>query len=230
MLSAIGIGKRLMPGVTWRIPNGASVHLTFDDGPHPDITPWLLDQLDAHEVKATFFLIGHNAERYPGLVDEINGRGHTIGNHTYSHLNGWRTPLDEYIKDVARCQDHIPPLGVRGLLKLFRPPYGKMTWRQMRAIREQYQIIMWDVMPGDFNPRISPVRLQARIRSRARPGSIIVLHENEKAWGRLRVALPQILGWLQDSALRSNVNAHFLGGSSSAANLTAPLSRTTSPL
>ena len=163
-----------------------SVHLTFDDGPHPEITPWVLDQLDALGAKATFFCVGRNAEMLPRLVGEIRARGHAIGNHTYAHLNGWRTSFSDYMADVNRSN---------GILhaKLFRPPYGKITLRQMRTLRKRFKIIMWDVMPGDFDERVSAEKVLTRIESRVGPGSIVVLHENEKAWENLKIVLPKAL-------------------------------------
>jgi len=180
--------QTILRGFTWRVVNTHFIYLTFDDGPHPEITPWVLDQLDGCDAKATFFLVGRSAEKYPKLVEDIRSQGHAIGNHTYSHPNGWRTSFAHYMADVNRCDEILQS-------KLFRPPYGKMTLRQTRALQKRFDIIMWDVMPGDYNPHVSQERLLARIKSRTRPGSIIVLHENEKAWGNLRVVLPRILDW-----------------------------------
>ena len=188
--------QKLFPGLTWRTALTDSVHLTFDDGPHTHITPWVLDQLDVFGAKATFFCVGKNAERYPGLIDDIRLRGHSIGNHTYAHLNGWKTSLSIYIADVNRCDEVIQS-------NLFRPPYGKMSWLQMQVLKKRFEIIMWDVMPADFDEQISGDRLLLRIKSRTKPGSIIVLHESEKAWRNLQTVLPRTLEWIERMGLMS---------------------------
>lgn len=174
-----------------------AVHLTFDDGPHPEITPWVLDRLDKLDAKATFFFVGRNAEQFPELVTETRRRGHTVGNHTYFHLNGWNTSCEQYLDDVERCNT---------LLKstLFRPPFGRITPGQVKALRKRYRIIMWDVMPGDYKQHRSPETILNRIMSRARPGSIIVLHENEKAWTNLKAVLPN-LEWLKIRGMAPSV-------------------------
>ncbi|MFN3874482.1 MAG: polysaccharide deacetylase family protein [Flavobacteriales bacterium] len=176
-----------MAGRIWRMPaHERSLYLTFDDGPVAETTPWVLDTLAAHGAKATFFVVGANAERHPALLRRIRDAGHAIGNHTFSHLNGWRTPLREYLADVARAQ------AITGT-RLFRPPYGRMTWAQARALRASHSLVMWDVLSRDYDPATPPERCLGHVLRHARPGSIIVLHDSAKAEPRLRHALPRAL-------------------------------------
>lgn len=184
------IAKALLPGLHWRMPaDERAVYLTFDDGPEPRITPWVLEQLDAHGAKATFFLIGRNAGVHPGLVESIRAMGHAVGNHTWDHRNGWRTSLPDYRRSIDAAQPHI---GTR----LFRPPYGRITRAQARAIGGLFDIVMWDVLSHDFDPALDGRRCAGMVMRNARPGSIIVFHDSAKAEPRLRIALPLVLNWL----------------------------------
>lgn len=182
--------RALLPGRVWRMPaHERALYLTFDDGPIPAVTPWVLDTLAAHAAKATFFVVGANAERHPGLLARLRAEGHSIGNHTYSHLNGWRAPLREYLADTARAQ------ALTGT-RLFRPPYGRMTPAQARALRASHSLVMWDVLSRDYDPAATPEGCLDRVLRHARPGSIIVLHDSLKAEPRLRHALPRALAAL----------------------------------
>lgn len=182
----------LFRGLTWRIPGDAcAVHLTFDDGPVPEVTPWVLDVLRAHDAKATFFCVGVNAAAHPQLMDRIRGEGHTVGNHTWSHTDGWRTAHGTYLRDVARCQ-------ALTRTALFRPPYGRITPRLTRALRANYRLVMWDVLSGDFDTAIDGERCLHNVIDNVRPGSIVVFHDSVKAWDRLRHALPEALRSLKE--------------------------------
>jgi peptidoglycan/xylan/chitin deacetylase (PgdA/CDA1 family) len=179
--------KPLMKELTWSIPTADRVlHLTFDDGPIPEVTPWVLDELDRCDAKATFFCIGRNAEANPGILDRIVRAGHRLGNHTWDHANGWRTPLRAYLRNVLQCQTLTRS-------DLFRPPYGRITMDQVRALRKRYRIVMWDVLSGDFDGRIDGERCYRNVVDHAGPGSIIVFHDSLKAEPRLRRALPRVL-------------------------------------
>ncbi len=185
--------KALLPGLHWRMPSAdRSLFLTFDDGPEPAVTPWVLEQLAAHGAKASFFLIGRNARQHHGLVAEIRDAGHAVGNHTWDHANGWRTPLHAYARSVEAAQ---PLIGTR----LFRPPYGRITRAQARALSPRHDIVMWDVLSHDFDASLDGERCAGFVMRKARPGSIIVFHDSLKAEARLRKALPMVLHRLADA-------------------------------
>lgn len=185
--------RLLFPGAVWRI--GAperTVYLTFDDGPIPEVTPWVLDQLDAYGAKATFFMVGQNAERHPHLVDAVQARGHSVGNHTMHHTQGIRVSRDEYRADIAAAQ------ALLGGTRLFRPPHGLMGPGQSSMVRaDGYSIIMHDVVARDYDAKMTPERVVCNVLRNVRPGSVVVLHDSLKAWPRLRYSLEDILGGLK---------------------------------
>lgn len=182
------IVKRLYPKYVWSIPNRESrVFLTFDDGPHPEITPKVLALLKQFNAKATFFLVGENAEKFPAVVQQILDEGHTIGNHTHNHLNGFKTSLEKYLKNVDECAHHVSST-------LFRPPYGKLTRSQGKSlIANGYRIIMWDVLSYDFDKTISPEQCANNVIKHLSAGSIVVLHDSEKAEKNMLFALEKTL-------------------------------------
>ncbi|HJU45755.1 MAG TPA: polysaccharide deacetylase family protein [Chitinophagaceae bacterium] len=183
------IRRWLYPRYIWRMPaDDKKLYLTFDDGPHPDITPFVLDELKRYNAKATFFCIGDNVARYPQVYKRILEEGHAIGNHTHNHLNGWRTGDEAYFKNISEAANWIDS-------KLFRPPYGRITRFQAKQLMEklQYNIIMWDVLSGDFDIQLSPERCLKNVVRNLRPGAIIVFHDSEKAYKRLSYALPKVL-------------------------------------
>lgn len=181
----------LYPHRRWRMPpaDPPRLYLTFDDGPHPRITPWVLKQLAQHQAKATFFCIGANVDRYPEIQSALLQAGHTLGHHTQHHRKGWGCPPALYREEVQQGALRSPSV-------LFRPPYGKMTARQARDVQRMgYQTIMWDVLTRDYQTRLRPEQCWAHTRHRLRNGSIVVLHDSEKAWPRLQKLLPQLLAW-----------------------------------
>lgn len=190
--------KQLYPGRIWNMDrNERTVHLTFDDGPIPDVTPWVLEQLAAYNAKATFFCIGKNASEHPEILRRIIAEGHTIGNHTWSHLRGSRTPTGPYVKDVHRAE-HELGLDVQRIERpLFRPPYGRITRDQVRELTDRYRIVMWDVLSGDFDTRRTGEHCLKNVTRNVRPGSIVVFHDSLKAEERLRYALPRALEYLR---------------------------------
>lgn len=179
--------KPLMKELTWSMPvEPRTVYLTFDDGPIPDVTPWVLDTLAEHGAKATFFCVGQNAAAHPHLLERIRTEGHSVGNHTYDHLSGWSTSTFGYLRNVARCQSLTGS-------RLFRPPYGRITRQQARALRKRYTLVMWDVLSADFDPNVDGERCFRNVQENAAAGSIVVFHDSLKAEASLRHALPRTL-------------------------------------
>lgn len=171
----------------WRIETQQPVlYLTFDDGPHPEITPWVLEQLNQLHAKATFFCIGKNIQRYPEIFQRIIHEGHAVGNHTWNHAHAFQISKNAYLQEVEDTE-----LLVKS--GLFRPPYGKLTWGLYQSLRKSHQIVMWDVLCGDFDQQITGEICVKRVLKHARPGSIIVFHDSPKAWTRLQVALPKVI-------------------------------------
>jgi peptidoglycan/xylan/chitin deacetylase (PgdA/CDA1 family) len=169
------------------IPNeNNQIYLTFDDGPHPEITLWTLDLLEKFEAKATFFLIGENAIRYPEILVRIKNEGHAIGNHTMKHISGWKTSNRDYLDQVHDCNSLIKS-------DLFRPPYGQITHSQSVELKDDYKIIMWSDLSADFDPKVSVDECFHHATHKVKTGSIIVFHDSEKAWPRLEKALPRCL-------------------------------------
>lgn len=191
--------KRIFPNYVWDIPNNEKkVYLTFDDGPTPEITEWTLEQLKNHNAKATFFCIGNNIEKHPGIFQKIIQEDHTIGNHTYNHLKGWETANEEYIENVKKCAETICQLNTEHC-QLFRPPYGKIKPSQSRILRKLgYKIIMWDVLSRDFDKTISPEECLDNVLKNVKSGSIIVFHDSVKAEQNLKYVLPKTLAFLKE--------------------------------
>ncbi len=180
--------QQFFPKFLWRMPATIppTLYLTFDDGPIPDITPWILEQLEQYQAKATFFCVGDNIRKYPAIFEQVKAAGHTIGNHTYHHLDGWKTSTADYLQNVADCQQLTQS-------NLFRPPYGKITPRQAAALFEQYKIVLWEITTWDFEASLSANDCTQKIIKNATNGSIILLHDNVKSWNRLKETLPAIL-------------------------------------
>lgn len=185
--------KWLHPTLTWHRSRAEKrIFLTFDDGPIPDVTPFVINTLKRYGIQATFFCVGENIKKHPDIFDCLLENGHRIGNHTYNHLNGWKTPDDSYLQNVGDCQ-----LLVR--TNLFRPPYGRCTRSQYAKLRKDYNIVMWDVLSGDFDVKLSPARCLRNVVKHTRNGSIVVFHDNVKATPRLTYALPRAIDhWLDE--------------------------------
>ncbi len=168
-----------------------SIALTFDDGPIPEITPWVLKILEERAVKATFFVVGQNAEKYPELLKELVSNGHRIGNHTQNHLNGWKTSDAAYIKSILQCQSVIDRYYDGE--KLFRPPYGKIKPSQIKRIAKSHKIVMWDYLIGDFDMSQNSEELYSRAVDGVKNNSIVIFHDSIKAEKHLRALLPRFL-------------------------------------
>ncbi|WP_179339197.1 polysaccharide deacetylase family protein [Winogradskyella ludwigii] len=182
--------KALFPNFTWNInTKNKELYLTFDDGPTPEITNWVLSTLKDFNAKATFFCIGNNIEKHPDIYNNILSQGHSIGNHTYNHLKGWKHKTRHYTEDVKRTQ-----LLINSNVKLFRPPYGKLKPRQSLQIQELgYKIILWDVLSFDWDKAVSKEKCLKNVTSAANEGSIIVFHDSVKASQNLIYTLPKVL-------------------------------------
>ena len=184
----------LFPGAVFRIKSTEAgkrrVFLTFDDGPIPEVTPWVLDVLDEFGVKATFFMVGQNVERNPRLLEEVRRRGHGVGNHTLHHIQGASATTMRYMRDSAE--------GARLTgSNLFRPPHGWLRPRQLMALKKRYRIVMYDLVTRDYSWRLSSEDVVANVRRYTRDGSIIVFHDSLKSFPRLKEALPESLRWLK---------------------------------
>lgn len=189
--------KKIYPSYLWNIDTKEKIlYLTFDDGPHPEITPFVLGQLKRYDALATFFCIGKNVVAYPHVFKQIHDEGHTVGNHTFNHLNGWKTDNDVYLKDIAEASKVIDS-------SLFRPCYGKITGFQAKNLKpvmkgKEPTIVMWDVLSGDFDTACTPQQCLANVVFGSVPGSIIVFHDSEKAFPKLEYTLPRMLKFFSD--------------------------------
>jgi len=219
--------KKLFPEIIWDLPNAENkIYLTFDDGPHPEITPWILEQLKQYDAKATFFCLGKNAEKYSEIVKQILQDGHTIGNHGYAHLNGWKTENDMYVKDFEKGEkilkqvqdDYIQDQEKQKISRytrndgeLFRPAYGKIKKSQISFLKSHFLnhnseilILNWSLMPGDFDQHITSEKCYSNLANNIKSGDIVVLHDNEKSWNHLEYNLPKWLEFIYNKGLKSD--------------------------
>lgn len=185
--------RMLFPETVWRIPmKHKTVFLTFDDGPIPEVTPWVLDLLDSYSIKATFFCVGDNVRKHPETFAEVVSRGHSIGNHTMHHLQGAKVTTRRYVADIREAGEYLHT-------PLFRPPHGLIRWKQAAAIKDNMRIIMYDLITRDYAHNITPEEVLDNVRRFARNGSIIVFHDSLKSQHNLRYALPRAIEWLKDN-------------------------------
>jgi peptidoglycan-N-acetylglucosamine deacetylase len=188
--------QSLIPNYTWSIPTDEKVmYLTFDDGPIPEVTPWVLETLKKFNAKATFFCVGDNVKQHPSVFQQVLAEGHAIGNHTFSHMNGWSSDNIPYFHDVRHCAKLVKS-------SLFRPPYGRLTPKQTQFLTRHYDIVMWDVLSGDFDQNISKEDCLKNVVSAAKRGSIIVFHDSLKAAERMMYALPRVLEYFSAKGYR----------------------------
>lgn len=180
----------LFPEGAWRIQKKKkSVYLTFDDGPIPDVTPWVLDLLDKYNIKATFFCVGENVMRNPDIFEEVKRRGHSVGNHTYNHLQGSKVTTRSYLRNVMEADKLIQST-------LFRPPHGLIRWKQAKCLRDHFLIVMYDLITRDYSKKLNGEQVFKNVKRFARKGSIIVFHDSLKAEKNMKYALPRAIEWL----------------------------------
>lgn len=185
--------RLLFPEAHWRIgiPGQKTVYLTFDDGPIPEVTPWVLDLLDQYNIKATFFCVGENVQKYPNLYSQLLGRGHLTGNHTFNHVQCWKNRTDFLLENTNKAAELIDS-------PLFRPPHGHMRLSQNLILRQAgYSVIMWDVVTRDYSRYMTPEQVLENVKKYTCDGSIIVFHDSLKAEENLKYALPHAIEWLQ---------------------------------
>ena len=189
----------LYPRATWRMDSREkSVYLTFDDGPIPEATPFILDVLDRFGIKATFFMVGDNARKYPHLLEEVRRRGHRIGNHTYTHIGGLRWLSRNYVRNVERANELLQT-------NLFRPPHGWMKWSEYIRLGKRYRVVMWDLVTRDYSKWITPQDVVNNVKRYTRNGSIITFHDSMKSIEKLKSALPESIQWLKEQGYEFKV-------------------------
>ena len=182
--------RQLYPRACWRMSaSERAVYLTFDDGPIPEVTPWVLDVLDKYKVKATFFMVGDNVRKHPKEYSMVVERGHRIGNHTFNHLRGLEESVEHYVENTGKADSYLKT-------DLFRPPHGFMRMSQYRALNERYRIIMWDLVTRDYNPKLTGEQVLGKVKRYVRNGSIITFHDSLRATHNLYYALPRAIEWL----------------------------------
>ena len=192
VVKAPSLLKFAYPSLIWhKNRTEKQLFLTFDDGPLPDVTKEIQNILKTNQIKATFFCVGENIVRNPKVYESLQAEGHRIGNHTFNHLNGFQHSTRAYVENVYKCHDLTQST-------LFRPPYSKITRAQIAALKMDFDIVMWDVISGDFDPMLSPEKCLQNVIKHSRNGSIIVFHDHQKAWPRVEYALPRAIDyWLE---------------------------------
>ncbi len=187
--------KKIYPGCVWQMPAAnKTIYLSFDDGPHPEITPFVLAELKKYNATATFFCIGKNVVTHQDTYKQILDEGHSAGNHTHNHLNGWKTSDEEYINNIALAKKYIDS-------NLFRPPYGRATKFQLQVLSSpKYQLlpIMWTVLSGDFDEKLSKEKCLNNVLRNTKDGSIVLFHDSEKAFEKMKYALPKVLKYFSE--------------------------------
>jgi peptidoglycan/xylan/chitin deacetylase (PgdA/CDA1 family) len=191
--------KKIFSNYIWDVSNtDKKVYLTFDDGPIPEVTEWVLSELKKHNAKATFFCIGDNVKKHLEVLKKVFAEGHSVGNHTFNHLNGWKTATEDYIENCILCEKVLDDFDIKSK-KLFRPPYGKIKPSQSKILRKLgYKIIMWDVISYDFDTTISKELCLENVLKNVTSGSIIVFHDSKKAFANLEYVLPRTLQFLKE--------------------------------
>jgi peptidoglycan/xylan/chitin deacetylase (PgdA/CDA1 family) len=191
--------RRLITSLHYDLPNNArKIYLTFDDGPTPEITQWVINELDKVQAKATFFCIGNNVEKYPEIVTNLLQKGHQIANHSYNHVKGWNTTVADYIAEITKTEKLL--LQFTKTKKLFRPPYGRITHKQIKEVQAlDYHIIMWTIVVGDFSQGLNPKKAIDYLSQKTQAGSILVFHDSVKAFPKLKQILPEVLQNLKNA-------------------------------
>lgn len=190
-----GFIRNMFPDLIWQIEDERGVYLTFDDGPTPGITEWILATLKRYNAKATFFVLGKNVEMYPDLYEKILADGHRVGNHTYSHQRGVGMSLERYLEDVDLASYTVQS-------NLFRPPYARITPSQLRAVAKRYKIIMWNIISRDYNRKLTGEMCLRGVLPYIKAGSIILFHDSEKSFANMSYALPKTLERIEELGLK----------------------------
>ena len=186
--------KFLYPEALWHGDRKKKkIYLTFDDGPVPEVSDYILDVLSDQDVKATFFCVGDNIKKYPEVFKRIIDEEHGIGNHTFNHLNGWKVSEDDYLKNIQLCDEVINNNSLTGPIKLFRPPYGKIRKKILKRIRNEYKIIMWDVLSYDFSAKVTAEKCLEKSLKYTRNGSIIIFHDSKKSFEKNKLIISQYI-------------------------------------
>lgn len=188
--------KKYYSNFIWKIPTTKKIiYLTFDDGPTPEITEWTLATLKAFNAKATFFCVGSNVAKHPEIFQQIISEGHAVGNYTYHHLSGWNANNEDYLRNIKKCEEIVTS-------NLFRPPYGRIKKSQYELIKNDYKVIMWDVLSGDFDPKTSPEKCLSNVVNNTTEGAIIVFHDSLKAADNIKHTLPKVLEYFTEKGYR----------------------------
>lgn len=183
--------RHLYPGMIWRMPVADKrIFLTFDDGPVPEVTPWVVEQLARYHAKATFFCVGENVLKHPGELQQVVAAGHALGNHTHNHLKGWSVSDQRYVNNVSLCDQALLPH--QQDLRFFRPPYGRIRRSQIRLLHPQKSLVMWSHLSWDFDEKLS-IAKSLKYLKQASPGSILVFHDSPKTFQNLQLLLPEVL-------------------------------------
>jgi len=191
-----GFITSLFKDVVWRFDgNSKVVYLTFDDGPVPEVTPWVIDLLWKENIKATFFCVGENVMKYPEVYQQILDGGHSVGNHTYNHWQGIKKGNQDYFDNIEKAVGFIDS-------DLFRPPHGWLTRSQYQFLKSRYRIIMWDIVSCDYDTRIKPEKVLRNVKNFVRPGSVITFHDSIKAENNLKHSLPEAIRWMKEQGYR----------------------------
>ena len=187
--------QKCFPSLLWQAPsaNEAVVYLTFDDGPHPEITPWVLNELKQRGLKASFFCVGDNVRKFPETYQQILDEGHVTANHTMHHMKGWSNSTEVYIQNTAEAAQYIKS-------KLFRPPYGRISRAQIKALLPEYTIVMWSLLSGDFDPHLNSPKALNQLKRHTKNGSIVVFHDSVKSEAQMKQLLPDYLDYLKANA------------------------------
>ena len=191
--------RLLYPKAIWRMDKKEkAVYLTFDDGPIPHITPWVLDLLDKYQIKATFFMVGDNIRKYPEEFKMVVEKGHRLGNHTFNHIRGYEYHSENYLANTDKANEYLHT-------DLFRPPHGHLKWGQYQILKQRYRIIMWDLVTRDYSKQLNGAQVLEKVKKYARNGSIITFHDSLKAEQNMKYALPRAIEWLKEQGYQFKV-------------------------
>lgn len=192
----------LLPNVTWKKSNSNSIYLTFDDGPTPEITDFVLQELEKYNAKATFFCIGKNVLEHPEICAKVAANGHALANHTMNHIKGWKVSTEVYLQEIEYCNQALQKVFPNKKVNFFRPPYGKISPSQIQKVSGEYEIVLWSVLSCDYDESLNSNDVVENVIQYAQPGSIIVFHDSKKAFPRLKAALPKVLAHFSEKGFQ----------------------------